>query len=130
MEDDIRDLLSEEVAAEIRELSQLKPGSKDHADAVESLAKLYSLIIDENKNEMEYRERVDRNTCDDKFKMRQFRAEEFGRYLRLGVDAAGIVLPLFFYAAWMRKGFEFETTGTFTSQTFRGLFSKFRPTGK
>lgn len=46
------------------------------------------------------------------------------------IAAAEIVLPLVFYAAWMRKGFKFEETGTFTSTTFRGLFGKFKPTKK
>jgi hypothetical protein len=44
--------------------------------------------------------------------------------------AAELVLPLMFYGVWMRRGFKFEQDGTFTSQTFRGLFSRFRPTKK
>lgn len=130
MDDDIRELLSEEIASEIKGLSQFDPGSKEHSDAVDNLTKLYRLRIDETKNEMEYREQVDRNTYDEQFRRFQFHSEEIGRYIRLGLDAAGIILPLMFYAAWMRQGFEFEKEGTFTSQTFRGLFNKFRPTGK
>lgn len=130
MDDDIRELLSEEIASEIKSLSQLDPGSKEHSDAVDNLAKLYRLRIDETKNEMDYREQVDRDTYDDQFRRFQFHSEEIGRYIRLGLDAAGIILPLMFYAAWMKRGFEFEKDGTFTSQTFRGLFNKFRPTGK
>ena len=52
------------------------------------------------------------------------------RYFRFGAEAAGIILPLIFYATWMRKGFKFEESGTFTSTTFRGLFQKFKPTKK
>ena len=52
------------------------------------------------------------------------------RYFRLGLETAGLVLPLIFYGIWMRKGFKFEETGTFTSTTFRGLFNRFRPTKK
>ena len=48
--------------------------------------------------------------------------------VRLGIDAAGLVLPLIFYGLWMKRGFEFEKEGTFTSTTFRGLFNRFRPT--
>lgn len=50
------------------------------------------------------------------------------RYIRLGIEAAQLVLPLMFYATWMKKGLAFEETGTFTSTTFRGLFNRFRPT--
>lgn len=51
-------------------------------------------------------------------------------YFRFGMAAAELVLPLMFYGVWMRRGFKFEQDGTFTSQTFRGLFSRFRPTKK
>ena len=52
------------------------------------------------------------------------------RYFRLGIAAAELLIPLMFYGIWMRKGFKFEETGTYTSTTFRGLFNRFRPTKK
>ena len=52
------------------------------------------------------------------------------RYFRLGIAAAEIILPLVFYAAWMKRGFKFEEKGTYTSTTFRGLFNRFKPTKK
>ena len=130
MDDDIRELLDREIASELSNMSHIPPGSAEHTEAVDNLAKLYRLRIDELGAELNYRERVDHNTCDDQVKRQQLRSEELGRYLRLALDAAGIVLPLLFYGAWMKKGFQFEETGTFTSQTFRGLFGKFRPTGR
>lgn len=51
-------------------------------------------------------------------------------YAKLGAEIAGIVLPLMFYGRWMAKGLKFEETGTFTSTTFRNLFTRFKPTGK
>ena len=44
--------------------------------------------------------------------------------------AAELVLPLMFYGVWMRRGLRFEETGTFTSQTFKNLFNRFKPTRK
>lgn len=41
-----------------------------------------------------------------------------------------LMIPLMFYGIWMKKGFKFEETGTYTSTTFRGLFNRFRPTKK
>jgi len=52
------------------------------------------------------------------------------RYFKLGIAAAELLIPLMFYGIWMRKGFKFEETGTYTSTTFRGLFNRFRPTKK
>lgn len=110
--DEIRDLLGEEIKEEIFNLSALEPGSKEKSTAIEDLTKLYRLRIEELSKKDQLNEQVK------------------DRYFRLGVEAAGIVLPLIFYATWMRKGFEFEETGIFTSTTFRGLFNRFKPTRK
>ena len=50
------------------------------------------------------------------------------RFIRIGLDVAGLLIPIAFYSTWMRKGFKFEETGTFTSTTFRNLFGHFKPT--
>jgi len=112
MDEEIRNLLGEEIKTEIRNLSTLEEGSKEKSTAIEDLAKLYRLRIEETKNEWDFNEKVK------------------DRYFRLGVEAAAIILPLIFYGIWMRRGFKFEETGTFTSTTFRSLFNRFRPTFK
>lgn len=48
---------------------------------------------------------------------------------KLTLDGLAIAAPLAFYNVWMKRGFEFEKEGTFTSQTFKGLVNKFKPTG-
>lgn len=162
--EDIREQLDGEILSQIENLSTLTPGSDEHLTAVESIAKLYKLKIEESKLELDYQEKADRiemevnqNEAEAETKQSQFDAElEFkqsqaqsdldaryaeleqkdrqlneqvrDRYFRIGIEAAGIVLPLAFYAIWMKKGFKFEETGTFTSTTFRGLFNRFRPT--
>lgn len=49
------------------------------------------------------------------------------RIIKVLVDGATIIVPIIFYNVWMKKGFEFEETGTFTSNTFKNLFNKFKP---
>ena len=51
-------------------------------------------------------------------------------YVKLGAEIAGVVLPLVFYGYWMNKGLKFEETGSFTSDTFRGLIRWFKPVKK
>ena len=50
------------------------------------------------------------------------------RIIKVLVDGATILVPIIFYNVWMKKGFTFEETGTYTSNTFKNLFSKFKPT--
>ena len=130
MNEEIKDLLAEEIKTEIRNLSTLEPGSKEKSTAIDNLVKLYKLRIEETKNEWDFNEKYDAHESDKQFKKAQLKEQVKDRYFRLGVEAAGIILPLIFYGIWMRKGFKFEETGTFTSTTFRGLFNRFRPTKK
>ena len=130
MDEEIRKLLEEEIKTEIRDLSTLEPGSKEKSTAIEDLAKLYKLRIEETKNEWDFNEKYESRDSDIQFKKEQLEEQVKDRYFRFGVEAAGIILPLIFYAAWMKRGFKFEETGTYTSTTFRGLFNRFKPTKK
>ena len=130
MDEEIRKLLEEEIKTEIRDLSTLEPGSKEKSTAIEDLAKLYKLRIEETKNEWDFSEKYESRDSDIQFKKEQLEEQVKDRYFRFGVEVAGIILPLIFYAAWMKRGFKFEETGTYTSTTFRSLFNRFKPTKK
>ena len=133
MDEKIRELLSEEIANEVKDLATLNPGSNEHSAAVDSLTKLYKLRIEETKVDLEFEEKCKRRMMEDSQHAQendQISRQEKERYIRFGLEVAGLILPLVFYAHWMRKGFEFEETGTFTSATFKGLFNRFRPTKK
>lgn len=136
-EKNIDELLSEEIAAQIKALSDLQSGTKEKSTAIDDLTKLYKLRIEENKSEWDADEKYDRrvmegeaNTKDDEMKQRQLEEQVKERYFRVGVAAAELMVPLIFYGIWMRKGFKFEETGTYTSKTFTGLINRFRPTKK
>jgi hypothetical protein len=130
MDEEIRDLLGEVIKTEIQNLSTLEPGSKEKSIAIEDLAKLYRLRIEETRNEWDFNEKYESRDSDMQFKKNQLEEQVKDRYFRLGVEAAGIILPLIFYAVWMKRGFKFEETGTYTSTTFRNLFNRFKPTKK
>jgi len=130
MNEEIRDLLGEEIKEEIQNLSTLEPGSKEKSTAIEDLAKLYRLRIEELKNDGDLSEKYYSRECEEQLKKDQLDEQIKDRYFRLGLEAAGIILPMIFYAAWMKRGFRFEETGTYTSTTFRGLFNRFKPTKK
>ena len=137
MDEKIKNLLCEEIEEEILKLSSLEAGSKEKSTAINDLATLYRLKIEETKTELEFDEKrerrfmeINQSDSDTRIKKSQLEADEKDRYFRLGIEVAGIILPLIFYAAWMKRGFRFEENGTFTSTTFRGLFNRFKPTRK
>lgn len=128
MDEQIKELLGGEIKGEIEKLSTLEPGSEEHSKAVENLAKLYRLKIDEAKNEWDYAVKYEAQESEERHRQTQKEEQAKDRYFKLSIEAAGLILPLMFYASWMRKGFKFEETGAFTSGTFRNLFNHFRPT--
>ena len=141
MGENIKELLNEEIAAEIQAISSLDSGSEKKSKAIEDLAKLYRLRIEESKNELDAEDKRSRRTLESEASIReheikqsqldeQIKADVQDRYFKVGIAAAELLIPLMFYGIWMRKGFKFEETGTYTSTTFRGLFNRFRPTKK
>ena len=155
MSEKIKELLNEEIAAEIQAISSLDSGSEEKSKAIEDLVKLYRLRIEETKSELDAEDKRSRRTLeseanvreneikksqldeqikadvqDEQYKRSQLDEQVKDRYFRLGIAAAELLIPLMFYGIWMRKGFKFEETGTYTSTTFRGLFNRFRPTKK
>ena len=128
MSNEIRKLLEDEIEKEIQDLSSLEVGSKEKSVAIEDLTKLYKLKIEETRVDWEYDEKYQTRKSDEILKNEQLIEQVKDRYFRLGIDAASVVLPMIFYTVWMKRGFRFEETGTYTSTTFRGLFNRFKPT--
>ena len=133
----IDELLNEEIADEIKALSELEAGSNEKSAAIEDLTKLYKLRIEENKSSWDADDKYNRrimdeksNDKDDEIKQKQLEEQVKGRYFKVGIAAAELMIPLMFYGIWMNKGFKFEETGTITSSTFKGLINRFKPTKK
>lgn len=144
MNEEIRQALADEVLSQLKNLGNLESGSKEQQTAVDNVTKLYRLGLEDLKADTDYDEKLyrrdadeqreqhelDRQVHEEQLKRDQLAEQVKDRYFKLGMEAAGIILPLVFYAAWMKRGFKFEETGTYTSTTFRGLFNRFRPTKK
>lgn len=121
---EIQKLLDEEIVQRLKGLNGLESGSKEIGAAIEDVEHLFKMRVEERKlnNELES------NARDERDKLVENAARAKDRYIRLGLDVAGLILPLAFYGIWMAKGLKFEETGTFTSTTFRNLFNRFKPT--
>lgn len=144
MDERIRKALEDEILGEFEDLKNLESGSKEQQMVIENVTKLYRLGLEQSKTDTEWDEICNRRETeakreadelsererDEQFRREQLSEQAKDRYFRLGVEVAGILLPIMFYATWMKRGFKFEETGTYTSTTFRGLFNRFKPTKK
>lgn len=146
MNEDIITMLDEQIKAELEDLSGLTVGSKEHTEAIESIAKLYRLRIDDSKAAMEYNKEID----DDNFRREQMEQEQKqhqeqvereeqsrkeqlaeqkkDRYVRIGIAAAELMVPLVFFAKIYQMGYDLEKDGTFTVQTLKNLIRFIKPT--
>lgn len=135
MNEEIKNLLDEEIKSQINAISDMDVDNENYSKAIDSLVKLHKLRIEETKSITDFEDRTykrenDEKTCElsEEIRQEQLSEQKKDRYIRIGIDVAGLLVPIMFYSAWMRKGFKFEETGTFTSTTFRGLFGHFKPT--
>lgn len=133
---EIKKMLDDAIENEIQNLGSASDAN-EKSEVIKNLAALHKLRIDEIKTEIENEEKVERRVMDkaahdfdEDCKKVQISENVLDRYTRIGIAAAELVLPLMFYGVWMKRGLRFEETGTFTSQTFKNLFNRFKPTRK
>ena len=125
---EVNEVLNQTILDEIEKLQTAVTGSDAQGVALVNVKDLYHLKIEEEKTLLEIEVKQRQMEKDDEFRQQQLKEQVKDRYFRVGVETAGIVLPLVFYASWMKRGLKFEETGIFTSQTFKGLINKFKPT--
>ena len=116
-------------------LSKLTPSSEEYEKAFKIMNSMGDLAINAAKNEAEIikqRDDIDRAWTELENKQAaekvQLKEKRFDNFVRYFLEGIGIGAPLVFYGIWMKRGLKFEETGTFTSNTFRGLINRFRLT--
>ena len=125
--EDLRKMLEEEIASQIENLDSLEQGSDEHSNAVDSVAKLYKLTIEEDRCNKEFEEAKRQRETDKAAKEDQLKDVKIDRYFRVGSIVAVTLLQLGAYGHWYKKGLKLEETGTLTSPTMKGVISKFNP---
>ncbi len=142
---EIKTLLDDVIETEISNLRGLPSGDERRGDAIRELVSLHKLRIEEIRTQADVEEKSERREMDnkrqeveltardvdrnreDEAQARQLREQKIDRYVRTGVAAAELILPLVFYGIWMKRGFKFEESGVYSSTTFKNLFNRFKP---
>ena len=119
MNEQIIEIIEKEIIDTLLKMKDMEPGSKEREDAMKYVSDLYDTLNSERKCLVDSR-KVDNDEDRNKF-------DKLISIGKLGIELFGVAGPLMFYNSWMKKGFEFEKTGMITSQTFRGLIGKFKP---
>jgi hypothetical protein len=144
MDEQIGMNFEEEIIRLQKVLNTLKPGTEEYQKVNDELKKQYQMHLDGLKTEWDYDEKREKRINeagradedlrirehDEALKRDQFDEQKKDRWIRVIIAGVELVVPMVFYGVWMRRGFKFETTGTYTSNTFKGLWNRFRPFNK
>ena len=138
MENTIEGLLDDVIKSELEKVKDSIMSPEEKRTMVEYLVKLNSVQterkeVKRKENELELKhleleDKIEVQTDDKSYKEVLVKREMLQTFVKGGIEVFGVVAPIMFYSAWMKRGLKFEETGTYTSQTFKGLFGKFKPT--
>ena len=138
MDKSIKELLEEELVADIEALENLSPDTEEYKKTVDNIAKLHELLVAEYEHELkDESQRRELIRADDELELKheteddrqaQCKKDRRIQYIRIGLEASGIILPLVCYGVWLRRGFAFEKDGIVTSSFFKNMISRIKPT--
>lgn len=115
----------------IDSLNDLQPGTEEYKVTVDTINKLYETVNKEKEIGLKGDSLAieEANNCENrKIKSKETKSGMILSGLKTAVELSAVVVPVVFYGVWLKKGFEFEEEGTITSNTFKGLISKFKTT--
>ena len=118
----MNDRLKAELDEEFDKLNALSPSDEGYKEATERFTKVYSLYLDEEKNQTEAELKKLQIQNDELLKKAQLSEMKKDRWWKVGLGAAGLVLPLAIQTMWYKMGMKFEETGSFSSTCSRSIF--------
>lgn len=120
--DNVNHKIEKEMERILEQIGTMNPEEDEYKRAVDSLAVLQRSKTEMDRLEFEDRKNGDQLTLEQmeqEQKLLDQKNDQKRFTWRMIADAAGIVIPAVIYIFFGIKGFQFEETGTFTSQTHR-----------
>ena len=118
----VNNMIEDEMARAIEQMKTLKPGDDQYNRAADAIATLQKARMEEDKLEFEDRKNGDELALK-QIEQEQAEANAISERrkftIRTCLDAAGLALPTALYAFFGVKGFKFEQTGSYCSNTNR-----------
>lgn len=124
---EFKNLLTEEIQAEIETLKGMELGSEPYKVAVDGITKLIDRSIDIEKYSAERKEKAEEKELEAYWKERESAEEKKDRRIKDGIAIAGIVLPIIVTIWGTKASFKFEEEGTITTIMGRGFINKLLP---
>ena len=111
--------LEEEMGILLGALEGLNPAGEEYKEVVERIKTIEVILSNQRKSVADVESY--------KKEGKHYAIDKAVDGVKIAVELTGIVLPIVFYGAWLKMGFQFEKEGIITSQTFKGFIGKFKP---
>lgn len=123
MKREIKEKMEDIILTKLEELKDTEDPEK-RKELIAEISKMCNMKNEEEKIDLQW----DNSYRDSGTKVEELEDKKKDRFVKIGITLLEVVPPLIFYGRWMKKGFKFEETGTYSSPTFRGLIKFFKPT--
>ena len=120
-------VLREEIRNEVEELKKIELGTEEYTKTVDGVTKLMDRVIEMEKLNLEFEDKIEERENDNKMKLKQMREDRKARIMKDTIDIAAIVIPTAVTIWGVVKSFEFEKEGTITTPIGRGFINKLLP---
>lgn len=117
-------MLSEEIKSELEELKKLEVGSDKYKATVEGITKLTDRVIEMDKNESDFQERVDSRVAENELKEKQLIEDRKDRCIKNGISIGTLFVTSAITVWGTLKTLKFEEVGTVTTLVGRNFIGK------
>ena len=105
MNDEIKEMLDENLKANLETLSNLDVESEEYKKVAENLTVLYKLKLEDDKVKNELIDKTSNREREEKYKKKQFIFNCVEQGVKVGIVVIEVAVPIAFYTVWMRAGF-------------------------
>lgn len=117
-------MLSEEIKSELEELKKLEVGSDKYKATVEGITKLTDRVIEMDKNESDFQERVDSRVAENELKEKQLIEDRKDRRIKNGISIGTLFITSAVTVWGTLKTLKFEEVGTVTTIVGRNFIGR------
>lgn len=117
-------MLSEEIKSELEELKTIEVGSDKYKTAVDGITKLTDRVIEMDKNESDFQERVDSRVAENELKEKQLIEDRKDRRMKNGISIGSLFVTSAVTVWGTLKVLKFEEVGTITTIVGRNVIGK------
>lgn len=134
MNDEIRKMIDEEIASQMKGISFQPDGSDEKAKRIKQMTDLYELRMKDELNRAKIREDEERRIAEYGQKAienlreeKKLKEQKKDRIVKIVTSGAELLIPLAFYGFFMVIGYKFEEKGIYSSATFKDVRKYLRP---